>query len=57
MGTLTSSVLRGNQLLQSVDVRAIGLVEARSITLWTRAKHHFPGPRTVAGINWHARVD
>jgi hypothetical protein len=57
MVTLTSSVLRGNQLLKSLDVMAIWLVDASSITLWTRAKHHFPGTRTAAGIKWHASFD
>ena len=57
MVTLTSSVLRGNQLLKSLDVMAIWLVDASSITLWMRAKNHFPGTRTAAGIKWHASFD
>ncbi|HJW30779.1 MAG TPA: IS4 family transposase [Saprospiraceae bacterium] len=57
MVTLTSSVLRGNQLLKSLDVLAIWRVDASSITLRTRAKPPFPGTRTAAGINWHARFD
>ena len=57
MVTLTSSVLRGNQILKSLGVMAIWLVDASSVKLWARAKNHFPGTRTAAGIKWHASFD
>ena len=57
MVTLTSSVLRGNQILKSLGVMAIWLVDSSSVKLWTRAKNHFPGTRSAAGIKWHASFD
>ena len=57
MVALTSSVLRGDRILKSLGVTAIWLVDASSITLWTRAKEHFPGTRTAAGIKWHVSFD
>ncbi|MFO1434809.1 MAG: IS4 family transposase [Candidatus Competibacteraceae bacterium] len=57
MVTLTSSVLRGDQMLKALGVMAIWLVDASSITLWKRAKNSFPGTRTAAGIKWHAGFD
>ena len=53
MVTLTSSVTRGHQLLEKLGVTAIWVVDASSMTLWARAKNHFPGTRTAAGIKWH----
>jgi len=57
MVTLTSSVLRGHPLLKALGVMAIWVVDASSIKLWTRAKDHFPGTRTAAGIKWHTSFD
>ncbi len=57
MVTLTGSVLRGNQILKSLGVMAIWLVDASSIKLWMSAKNHFPGTCTAAGIKWHASFD
>jgi hypothetical protein len=57
MVTFTSSILRGHRILTALGVVAIWLVDASSITLWKRAKNHFPGTRTTAGIKWHASFD
>ena len=57
MVTLTSSVLRGNQILKALGVMAMWLVDASAIKLGVRAKNHFPGTRTAAGIKWHASFD
>jgi hypothetical protein len=57
MVTLTGSVLRGNQILKSLGVMAIWLVDASAMKLWMSAKNHFPGTCTAAGIKWHASFD
>ena len=53
MVTLTSSVTIGYQILKPLGVTDIWVVDSSSITLWARAKNHFPGTRTAAGIKWH----
>lgn len=53
MVTLTSSVTIGHQILKQSGVTDIWVVDSSFITLWTRAKNHFPGTRTAAGIKWH----
>lgn len=54
MSRMSTSALIGTELLRSLGVGGIWLVDSSSISLWDGAKAAFPGTRTEAGIKWHA---
>jgi len=54
---LSNKTLNGIDLLTSLGVIQILLVDSSSISLWDGAKEDFPGTRTTAGIKWHACFD
>lgn len=54
MSQMSTSALIGTELLRSLGVSGIWLVDSSSISLWDGAKVSFPGTRTQAGIKWHA---
>jgi hypothetical protein len=54
MSQMSTSALIGTELLRSLGVSGIWLVDSSSISLWDGAKASFPGTRTQAGIKWHA---
>jgi hypothetical protein len=54
MSQMSTSALIGTELLRSLGVGGIWLVDSSSISLWDGAKAAFPGTRTQAGIKWHA---
>ncbi len=57
MSQMSTSALIGTELLRSLGVGGIWLVDSSSISLWDGAKAAFPGTRTQAGIKWHASVE
>lgn len=54
---LASPIMFGENILATLKVTAIHLVDSSSITLWDGAKDDFPGTRTHAGIKWHTCFD
>jgi hypothetical protein len=50
MVTLTSFITISHQILSTLKVTDIWLLDSSSITLWNRAKNHFSGTRMQAGI-------
>lgn len=54
MSQMSTSALIGTELLRSLGISGIWLVDSSSISLWDGAKASFPGTRTQAGIKWHA---
>lgn len=54
---LSMKTLNGIDLLTSLGVIQILLIDSSSISLWDGAKEDFPGTRTTAGIKWHACFD
>jgi hypothetical protein len=54
MSQMSTSALIGTELLRSLGVAGIWLVDSSSISLWDGAKANFPGTRTEAEIKWHA---
>ncbi|MCP4258748.1 MAG: IS4 family transposase [Planctomycetes bacterium] len=54
MSQMSTSALISTELLRSLRVDGIWLVDSSSISLWDGAKASFPGTRTEAGIKWHA---
>jgi hypothetical protein len=54
MSQSSTSALIGTELLRSLGVGRIWLVDSSSISLWDGAKASFPGTRTEADIKWHA---
>jgi putative transposase len=57
MSQLSTSALAGGELLDQLEVGAIRLIDASSISLWDGAQGAFPGTRTTSGIKWHAGFD
>ena len=57
MSQMSASALINTELLRSLGVCRIWLVDSSSISLWDGAKAAFPGTRTQAGIKWHASVE
>jgi len=54
MSQMSTFALMRTELLRSLGVGGIWLVDSSSISLWDGAKASFPGTRTEAGIKWHA---
>lgn len=53
----SQQLLAGKELLKTLGVEGIVLVDSCSFTLWDGAKEDFPGTRTTAGIKWHLCFD
>ena len=54
MKQFNSTLLMGSDLLKSLNVSAIWIIDSTTITLKDGAKAHFPGTGSAAGIKWHA---
>lgn len=57
MSRLSGGMLVGVEILSSLGVSAIFLVDSCSFTLWDGSKEDYPGTFTTASIKWHACFD
>jgi len=57
MSQLSGGMLVGAEVLSSLGVTGIFLVDSCSFTLWDGAKEDYPGTFTEASIKWHACFD
>ena len=57
MRRLSRQVPVGANLLTSLKVGGIYLIDSSSISLWDGAREVYPGTRTTAAVKWHACID
>ncbi|MBF0207225.1 MAG: IS4 family transposase [Oligoflexia bacterium] len=57
MARLARKKIRGEDIMQSLGVKSILMIDSTTVSLWNSVKDSFPGTFTTAGIKWHACYD